>query len=55
MAKRVHELAMHIRDEYGGEADRVGGRRGQRRVAREDRCAARLRRDEDQGVGRGPG
>ena len=24
MAKRVHELAMHIRDEYGGEADRCG-------------------------------
>ena len=23
MAKRVHELAVHVRDEYGGEADRV--------------------------------
>jgi uncharacterized HhH-GPD family protein len=23
MAKRVHELALHVRDEYGGEAERV--------------------------------
>src|SRR5690348_1436785 len=25
MAKRVHELAVHIRDDYGGDAERVWG------------------------------
>ncbi len=54
MAKRVHELALHIRDEYDGDAARVWE---DAKDADELRAnlggAARLRRDEDQGAGLG--
>ncbi|MEZ5121684.1 MAG: DNA repair protein [Solirubrobacterales bacterium] len=35
MAGRVHDLAVHVRDEYDGDAARVDGRRERRRAARE--------------------
>ena len=42
MAKRVHDLAVHVRDEYDGDAARVWTRRaGRRGAARQHRGAAR--------------
>ena len=51
MAERVHSLAAHIRDEYGGDAAQVWtGAKDGRRAAREPRRAAGLRGDEGQGA-----
>ena len=56
MAQRVHDLAVHVRDHYDGDAARVwtdaAGRRG---AARQPRGAAGLRRDEGQGARRRAG
>ena len=53
MAKRVQELAVHVRDRYDGDAARVWTDAADaERAAREPRRPARLRRDEDQGPGR---
>ena len=54
MAKRVHDLAVHIRDTLRRRRRaRLDRRRGRRRAAREHRRAAGLRHDEDQGARRG--
>src|SRR4051812_5576744 len=54
MAKRVHDLAVHVHDTYDGDAARVWTEAADRRAASEHRRAARLRRDEGQGARRGP-
>ena len=53
MAQRVHDLAVHIRDTYDGDAARVWTDAADAdAAAREPRRAAGLRRDEDQGARR---
>ena len=55
MAERVHDLAVHVRDDYDGDAARVWKRRQPTReaAARQHRSAARVRRDEGQVAGSG--
>jgi uncharacterized HhH-GPD family protein len=53
MAKRVHELAVHVSENYDGDAARVWNDASDGDAARQHRRAAGLRRDEDQVAGRG--
>ena len=54
MAERVHDLAVHIRDEYDGDAARVWtDAKDGADAARQHRSAAGLRRDEGQVARRG--
>ena len=56
MAKRVHDLAVHIRDDYDGDAARVWTDAADAAELRANiDGAAGLRRDEDQGARRGAG
>ena len=54
MAKRVHELAVHVRDRYGGDAARRLDRRVERRGAPRNLRGSGLRRDEDRVDRSGP-
>ena len=54
MAKRVHELAVYLRDHYDGDAARVWTDAPTRGAPRQPHGAARLRRDEGQDARGGP-
>ena len=55
MAGRVHDLAVHVRDEYDGDAERVCTGPPWRSATRQPRGAAGARGDEDQGARSGAG